>query len=136
MRRASDGFTLIEAIVAAGLLVTIALGSAQLFMLAIGYTLGAKQQLLMAGAAVRKIDELASAAAGGTLQTSPPDALDRDLPGFSDTVAESGRTYVRRWRVSDVPGFGGDAFAMEVRVTLDGGGGDLRFATMRRTGMP
>ena len=110
------GFTLIEVTIAAGLLVTIALGSAQMFALALRYTASAKQQLIMSIVASRKIDELSAAAAAGPLSPSPPDALDRSVAGFTDFVNESGIRYARRWLVTYPPPFDGDVVAIVVRV--------------------
>ena len=47
MPRRYDGFTLIESLVAMGLVVTVALGSAQLFSVAIARNLHAREQLVM-----------------------------------------------------------------------------------------
>jgi hypothetical protein len=110
------GFTLIEVTIATGLLVTIALGSAQMFALAIRHTMSARQQLVMSVIAARKIDELASAAAAGTIEPSPADALDRAVDGFTDVIEEAGGRYVRRWLVTRLPGFDGALVAVAVRV--------------------
>jgi Tfp pilus assembly protein PilV len=110
------GFTLIEVTIATGLLVAIALGSAQMFALAIRHTLSARQQLLMSVVAARKIDELVAAAAAGALAASPADALDRDVDGFTDVSEEAGGKYLRRWLVTPLPAFEGSVVAVVVRV--------------------
>jgi prepilin-type N-terminal cleavage/methylation domain-containing protein len=112
----SHGFTLIEVIIATGLLVTVALGSAQLFALAIDHTLSSRHQLLMRVAAERKIDELAVAAARGVVVLAPPGTLDLDVDGFVDRPADGGAVYVRRWRVTPVHGYDTEALAIVVRV--------------------
>ena len=102
----SRGFTLIEVTIATSLLVVIALGSAQLFVLAIRHTVSARQQLVMTLAAARKVDELCAAAAAGPLAPSPPDALERGAEGFADVTDRS-----RAWcacaagRSSPSPGY-------------------------------
>jgi prepilin-type N-terminal cleavage/methylation domain-containing protein len=111
-----DGFTLIEVLIATGLLVTVALGSAQLFALAIDHTISSRHQLLMTVAAERKIDELALAAARGVVEIAPPGALDSDIERFADRPAEGGGVYLRRWRVVPVPGYETEALAIVVRV--------------------
>ena len=116
MHSRNDGFTLIEVTIATGLLVTIALGTAQLFALAIDHTLSSRHQLLMTVAAERKIDELALAAARGVVAFGPAGALDRDIDGFVDRPADGGGAYVRRWRVTPVNGFETEAIAIVVRV--------------------
>jgi type II secretory pathway pseudopilin PulG len=111
------GFTLIEVIIAAGLLVAIALGSAQLFALAIRQSLSAKQQLVMSVLAARKIDELVAAVAAGPISPSPADSLDRAVDGFADVADEAGARYLRRWQVTPLAAFGGTAVAIAVRIS-------------------
>jgi prepilin-type N-terminal cleavage/methylation domain-containing protein len=111
-----NGFTLIEVIIATGLLVIVALGSARMFALAIDHTLSSRHQLLMRVAAERKIDELAVAAARGVVDLTPPGALDLDVDGFVDRPADGGGVYVRRWRVTPVHGYETEALAIVVRV--------------------
>ena len=132
----SSGFSLVEALIAVGLTTTIALGTAQLFSIAIAQNLAARDQTLMGLAAAAKIDDLAAAVASESIAVTPGDALERDADGCHDTIERSGRTYVRRWRVAPVPGFGPDAFAIAVRVAPIAGGWELRLATVRRRGIP
>jgi prepilin-type N-terminal cleavage/methylation domain-containing protein len=136
MPRRCDGFTLIESIVAMGLVVTIALGSAQLFSIAIARNLHARDQLLMSLLAAAKVNDLAAAAADGTIALSPPDSLDRTADGCADTPVDSGRAYVRRWRISRLTGFGDDAVAIVVRVMPAAGVGEVRVATIREWWRP
>ena len=121
--RAAAGFTLIEALVAAGLLVTAALGTAQLFALATAQNAFARQQLIMSGLVSAKIDALAggmAAAAEGT-----------------GTIVESGRAYDCRWWVVEVPGYGTEAFAITVAVSpVTGAGGEVRFTSIRLAAFP
>jgi prepilin-type N-terminal cleavage/methylation domain-containing protein len=127
-QRSSTGFTLIEVTIASSLLVVIALGSAQLFVLATRQTVAARQQLVMALVAARKIDELAGAAAAGPLAASPPGALDRGAEGFADVLEASGVVCVRRWQVSAVADRAG-AIAIIVRVSVPGCG-DVQIVTI------
>jgi type II secretory pathway pseudopilin PulG len=129
LKRSAGGFTLIEVTIATGLLVVIALGTAQLFALALRHNVVARQQLLMTLAAGRKAEELLAAAAAGTLATSPPDALERDAQGFSDVTVEAGVVCVRRWLVAAVPGYGGRAMGLAVRVSV-AGTGDVQIVTI------
>ena len=132
----ADGFTLIESLVAMGLIVAIALGSAQLFTIAIARNLSARQQLSMSLLASTKVTDLAAAAAGGTIALSPADALDHNTDGYSDIAADGGRRYVRRWRISRVSGFGDDVVAIAVSVTPVDGAGNVRLTTVREWGRP
>jgi len=125
------GFTLLEALIATGLLIVIALGSAQLFSIAIARNLSAREQLVMSLLASTKVDDLADAAAEGPIELSPSDSLERAAAGWTDVSVHSGRPYVRRWRVSQVPGYADELVAIAVRVTPEAGSGDVRVATIR-----
>ena len=130
--RQARGFTLIEVTIATSLLVVIALGSAQLFVLATRQTVAARQQLVMTLVAARKIDEITAAAAAGPLTASPPGALDNGAEGFADIVEASGMVCVRRWQVSAVTDRAG-TIAITVRVTVPGSGpgfGDVQIVTI------
>jgi prepilin-type N-terminal cleavage/methylation domain-containing protein len=114
--RCARGFTLIEVTIAAAILVTIALGTAQLFGIALRHTIEARRQLAMSLLAARKVDDLIVAAASGTLSPSSGGALDRSVAGFADSVSDAGATYVRRWTAAAVDGRA-DLVAVVVRVT-------------------
>ena len=126
------GFSLLEVLIATSLLVVVALGSAQLFVLAIRHNAAARQQLLMTLAAARKIDELAAVAAAGPIAASPPDALERGADGFAEVAMESGLRCVRRWSIAPVPAYGGRLIAIVVRVTAPGAA-DVQIATVRES---
>ena len=130
------GFTLLEALIATGLLVIVSLGSAQLFTIAIARNLSAREQLAMSLLASTKVDDLAAAAAEGTIELSPSDSLERGTAGWTDVSVHAGRPYVRRWRVSQVPGYADDLVAIAVRVTPEAGSGDVRMATIRERVRP
>jgi prepilin-type N-terminal cleavage/methylation domain-containing protein len=136
MLRPQSGFTLIESIVAMGLVVAIALGTAQLFTAAIARNLSAREQLAMALLASTKVNDLAAAAADGTIGLSPSDGLERTTGGCADTQMDAGRAYVRRWRVSAVPGFGDEVVAIAVRVLPEAGAGEVRLVTIRERSHP
>jgi hypothetical protein len=136
MPRQSDGFTLVESLVAIGLVVSIALGSAQLFTIAIARNLSAREQLAMSLLASTKVNDLAAGAADGTIALSPSDSLDRAAVGCSDTLLDNGRAYVRRWRISRVSGFEDDVVAIVVRVMPAAGPGDVRVAAIREWRRP
>lgn len=121
-----QGFTLIEVVIAIGLLMTVALGAAQMFALAIDRTISSRHQLLMTVAAERKIDELAAAAARGLVAIAPSGTLDFDVDGFVDRPADAGGVYVRRWRVAPVPGYESEALAIVVRVLPPARTADVR----------
>ena len=60
---------MIEALIAAGVLATVALGVAQLFAMAVAHNDAARQQLVMGLAAAAKIDELSTLVAAGPAET-------------------------------------------------------------------
>jgi Tfp pilus assembly protein PilV len=130
------GFTLVESLVATGLVVVIALGSAQLFIVAIARNMSAREQLAMALLASTKVNDLAASAADGTIVLSPADSLERTVAGWTDTAMQAGRAYVRRWRVSQVHGFGDEVVALAVRVTPVAGTADVRIVTIRERWRP
>jgi hypothetical protein len=127
--RSSAGFTILEVTIATGLLVAIALGSAQLFGLALHHNVSAKHQLVMSLAAAHKADELCAAAAAGPVAASPPDALERGADGFADVTVESGVSCVRRWLVRPPAGYEAVVLAVVVRVSV-AGSGDAQIATV------
>jgi type II secretory pathway pseudopilin PulG len=114
--RTCSGFTLVEVSVATGILIVVALGTAQLFGLALRQNIAARDQTLMTLLATRAIDELAAAAASGTIAASPPDCLERDCEGFADMAGEGGVLYARRWIVSFPPEHAGATAAIVVRI--------------------
>jgi prepilin-type N-terminal cleavage/methylation domain-containing protein len=130
MTRWARGFTLIEVVIATSLLTVIAIGSAQLFALAIRQSLAAREQLFITSAAARRLDELIAAARAGTLAASPPDALDRNSDGFFDLPVESGTPCVRRWSIWFPPEYAGGAAAIAVRVSRLAGGATTQIATL------
>lgn len=136
MLRQSAGFTLIESLVAVGLVTAIALGSAQLFTVAIARNLAAREQLAMSLLASTKVNDLAAAAAAGSIAISPSDSLDCRAADHADTAVDNGRSYVRCWRISRVPGFADDVVSIAVRVTPAAGGGEVRLAAIREWWRP
>lgn len=133
----NEGFTLIEAMVACGLLVAISVGTTQLFGFAITQSIIARQQLVMGVMATGKLDELSAAVGAGPVSISPSDALDRNVVGCFETLSQSGRIYVRRWALAEVPGFATEAYVIVVRVVpATGAGGEVRMVTVRAVTPP
>ena len=116
MLRSARGFTLIEVTVAAGLLVAIALGTAQLIGLSLQRNIAARDQVMMTTLAASALDQLGAAAAVGALTASPPDSLDRGSEGFGDMAGQGGAIYARRWWIAFPPEYGGATAAIVVRV--------------------
>jgi hypothetical protein len=120
---------LLEVTIATSLLVVIALGSAQLFVLAVRHNVTARQQLVMALAAGRKADELCAAAATGPVVLSPPGSLDRAAVGFADVTVDGGVSCARRWLVSTPQGYPAGVLGIAVRVSV-AGAGDFQIVTI------
>jgi prepilin-type N-terminal cleavage/methylation domain-containing protein len=116
MPRHERGFTLVEVTIAIGLLVVIALGTAQLFGVALQRNIAARDQLMMTILAARALDQVAAAATDGVLTASPADSLDRDYDGFADMAGQGGTAYARRWLVTFPPEHGGASASCVVRV--------------------
>jgi len=134
--RADRGTTLLESIVAASLLATIAVGTASLILLARRLGDRAEQLITATTLAAARLEALRAIPwhydiAGAvpdiaSLSLSPPDALERNSTGFWDAIDEAGRprsspaeplaAYVRRWAI--VPALTGAAQARGIEVCV------------------
>jgi len=130
------GITLVEALVAAGLLITLVSGIAYLIVQAHRFAVRAEQMTVAVVAASARLERLRAIPweydlAGmerdaPALAMSPPDALDRDVDGFHETLDVSGEAladvpagvpaYVQRWAIVPARGGGERARAIEVCV--------------------
>jgi len=111
------GFTLIEVLIALGILVLAALGTAQLLSAAAIAVRDARVHASAATAAAQRMEQLLAIEWGAPgLATSPPGALDNNVEGCVDfldadgqllgagLVAPPGAAFVRRWSIDDVAG--------------------------------
>jgi prepilin-type N-terminal cleavage/methylation domain-containing protein len=132
------GFTLVEVLVATGILVTVAAGSAQLFAIAIRHGVASRQQLAMSVAATRKIAELAESVARGVAPPSQVGAVDRAVAGFSDVTIESGASLERRWLIAPLGSYSATAVVIVVRIVplASRAAPDLEVATIRESAAP
>lgn len=127
------GFTLVETLIATGVLVTAIAGLAQLFALSVRFTRDSSQFGAALVAAQDKLESLRSLtfsydAAGSVLNDSrlnqsPPESLRQNSHSYHDwldaagnVVAESSATHVRRWRISEIAPDEPAAMAIEVCV--------------------
>lgn len=131
---APRGFTLIETLIATGLIVTAVAGLAQLFALSVRFTRDAGQFGVALVGAQDQLERLRSLAFGygddgaaitdPSLSPSPPGSLNADLDGHVDWLDDlgnrrasaDGASFVRRWRVSEIGGDEPDAIAIDVCV--------------------
>ena len=126
MTRDGAGFTLVEVIVAAGLLITVTVGAAHLFGFTIAQNQIARQQLVMGLLAAAKADELSAAIASGVI-----------VSAAQETLVESGRPYIRRWQIAAVPGYAADALVVSVEVIdMTRRAPAVRLTTIRAAGGP
>ncbi len=116
------GFTIVEAVVAAAIVIT-ALGSlTQLAVVSRQVTTRSRAQSTAILLAVDKMEELRASFP----VVSPADAVDRDVDGFCD---QSG-AFTRRWSVQPLPSNPGSAVVLQVRV-VNAHGVDARLLSIR-----
>ena len=152
--REDDGFSIVETMIAAGILITMLASLAQL----IGWSLqraddtGARLRALVA--AQDKIEQLRAAPltmdlsglpiTDAALMPSPTGSLDRDISGFADALDASSRVVtgkgavvVRRWSVTPVDAGTVTTFAITVcafrtpAIAVDRRGADACISTAR-----
>ena len=132
-----DGFTLLETVVATGILVTALAGLAQLLTLSLRSTQAAGVDGAALMVAQDKLEQLRALAftygpvgepvTDAGLAISPDLSLAEDTPGFVDFVDDEGRVmgadsevrgalFTRRWRVVPIDHLLPEAFAIEVCV--------------------
>jgi type II secretory pathway pseudopilin PulG len=123
--RRAEGFSLVEVIVATGLLAAALVTLAELFGQATRSNLDSRMTSIATVLAQSKVEELRVAAAVGV---SPATALDVNTPGFVDYIDRFGRTlegganpppgalYARRWSVQPLAG-NPSALVIQVLVT-------------------
>ena len=133
----SRGFTLIEVLIATGLLVTVAAGAAQLFAIAIRSGVASRQQLAMTLVASRKIDDLSERVAQNDFVIAPDGALDRATEGFADVAVEGGASFQRRWMIAPAIGYPSTVVVIAVRVlpVARAATGDVQLVTLREVGV-
>ena len=139
------GFTLLETVVATGILVTALAGLAQLFILSMNLTRRASASSLATVAAQDKLeslralkfayDDMGAPLTDAGLQPSPPNSLDEDSAAHVDWLDANGdgatantAAFVRRWRISTIGTAWPDTIALEVCVFKAPAGADHRSA--------
>lgn len=144
------GFTLLETLVATGILVTALAGVAQLFVLGSQLTrhagtsgaalLAAQNKLELLRAQAFTYDPSGIVVTDPGLEPSPPDSLQEDLDPYVDWLDVNGEltgnaddaVVSRRWRVTSLGATTPDAIAIEVCVSRFGvGTPDACLSTIR-----
>jgi Tfp pilus assembly protein PilV len=112
MRNSERGCSLVEVLVALGIVAGGVAAVAQLIALGAGVNRVARQTTRAVVVAQQKMEELAPQAATG-VDASPPGTLAQNIDGYSDTV--DGRL-TRRWSIDPLPGTSGGALVLQVAV--------------------
>ena len=127
------GFTLVETLIATGILVTAIAGLAQLFALSLRFTRESAQSGAALVAAQDKLESLralrfgyddnGAALTDPRLQPSPPTSLSENVTAYVDwlddagnVVSEAGASYARRWRITEIAADDPAAIAIDVCV--------------------
>ncbi len=139
--RSDDGFSLVEALVAATIMAAGLSTLAHLYVVALSANDRARSHTRATFAAQQKMEDLL---AGGPLASSPPGAIDGNVPGWFDFVDQRGRSLgggpgrpaaamsTRRWSVEPMTAAPEDLLVVHVRVLgVRPGGGDLRLVGVR-----
>ena len=117
------GFTLVEAVVAAAIVITALASITQLVVLSRQAATAARARSTATLLAVDKIEELRGA---WPTVSSPSDSLDRDIDGFCDRTG----VFTRRWSIQPLPSNPTTAVVVQVRVVAMHGV-DARLTTVR-----
>jgi hypothetical protein len=132
--RASRGVALLETVVAVAIMATAVVSLAGLAGLAIRINAGARERTVCTALAMQKLEQLLGTPA--ELAPSPPDALERDTPGYVDDVGADGEPpnrdsrraiFVRRWAIAEWPG-DPDLLVLKVIVSPFHAGGKASLA--------
>ena len=117
--RRTSGFTLVETLIAIGMLITALAGVAQLFALSLRFTresaqfgaalVGAQDKLESLRALRFGYDDSGAALTDPRLRPSPPSSLSENIAAYVDwldaagnVVNEAGASYARRWRITEI----------------------------------
>ena len=128
--QSARGFTLIEVIVALGIVMAIATASAQLVSMTVRANAVAQTLTAAVILAQQKLEELLPEA-GLSLNPSPPDALARDRAGCFDVVTWRGRELRRRWSIEPLGGGAGETLTLQVLVTDVKDGAQVRLVAAK-----
>ena len=133
--RSSSGFSLVETLIATGILVTALAGVAQLLAVSVRQAREPGARGSAVAAAQAKVEWLRARTFGfgpdggrvtdEALLPSPPGAMAADVPGHADTLDQDGReaeagdesaVWARRWVIAPIDAASADAISIEVCV--------------------
>lgn len=114
-RRRQAGFTLMEAVIATGILITGLAAISNLMLVSVGSNSAGNRATAATFLASRRMEEL-RAASFETLTDSPTDSLDTDQANyFRETTVAGVGTFHTRWRIRTVVQFGSSLKYLTVR---------------------
>lgn len=123
------GFTLVETLIAAGLIAMSALSLVFVFTAARGANDTARRISFATLLAVDKMEHLrALPFDDAALEPSPPEALTADVPDYSDRPAAG---YSRRWSITPLASNPAQAVVIEVLVRSQRGSADARLIAVK-----
>jgi type II secretory pathway pseudopilin PulG len=112
MRDVERGCSLVEVLVALGIVAGGVTAVAQLMALGAAVNRAARRTTSAAVLAQQKMEELAPAAATG-VEPSPSGTLARNVDGYTDTIEG---VFTRRWSIDPLPGDASGAVVLQVVV--------------------
>jgi len=124
----SDGFSLVEVLVAVAVVAVGVASLAQLLVAATGTARAARVRSMALLIAQQKLEELQGAPV--LSDPSPAQAIFTDTPPYVDRLTTRGGVYTRRWSIDAVPGT--DAFVLQVFVVP----GRARLVSVRTRKIP
>jgi type II secretory pathway pseudopilin PulG len=129
-----DGFTIVEVVVALGLLMAVWLAAARVLVLVTAANARARAMTQATVLAMEKLEELrAMPIDAPALAASPPDALAANVPGYFDLPD---RSYVRRWSVAPLPSHPESTMAIRVVVSSTASWGSAQGVTVKTRKAP
>ena len=114
----SHGFTLVEVLIACGLLLIGTLSAARVFASSGAANKASRLTTVATVLAVAKMEQLRALSIDDpALQESPADSVLTDTAGFNDRPQ---LPYIRRWSIQRLPSYPDDAVSLRVIVTVPG----------------
>lgn len=115
-RRGQAGFTLMEAVIATGILITGLAAISNLMLVSVGSNSAGNRASTAAFLASERMEEM-RAATYDSLLDSPLDSLETDQANyFRETVVPGVGTFHTRWRIETVPRYGASLKYLTVRT--------------------
>ena len=134
-RTGAQGFSLIEVLIASGLLVTTLASLAHLFIVAMSANVGARDMTYATVLAAQKIEELRAASFPETMAADSTELLDARGRAQAQEAPQPA-AYLRRWTVAALPADPTNTVVITVSVSRGAGHRAVRLATIRTRKAP